>query len=206
MPTFDVVTPADWEAARAKLRTLEAEEASAREAVNAARRQMPAVRVEKDYAFDGPDGRIGLAEMFEGRPQLIVYHFMFLPSWSAGCPYCSHIIDNVGHLAHLNALGTTFAAVSRAPQSKIGPFRDRMGWQIPWYSAVGTDFNDDFHATDERGALTVFLRRGDGIYHTYSAYDEEVDLHILDGTYVDLTPLGLPPSQPWPQHHDKYRA
>jgi predicted dithiol-disulfide oxidoreductase (DUF899 family) len=205
MPTIDVVSAADWAAARAKLRTLETQEASARQAVNAARRRMPAVRVDKQYAFDGPAGRVTLADLFEGRPQLIVYHFMFLPGWSAGCPYCSHIIDSVGHLAHPNALGTTLAAVSRAPQSKIGPFRDRMGWQIPWYSAVGTDFNDDFQATDERGALTVFLRDQDAIYHTYSAHDEEIDLHILDSTYLDLTPLGLPPGQPWPQHHDRYR-
>ena len=131
MPTFDVVSPADWTEARARLRTLETEEASAREAVNAARRRMPAVRVEKAYAFDGPAGRVGLADLFEDRPQLVVYHFMFLPSWSAGCPYCSHVIDNVGHPAHMNALGTTFVAVSRAPQSKIGPFRERMGWPIP---------------------------------------------------------------------------
>jgi len=206
MPTFDVVSPADWEAARATLRTLEAEEASARQAVNAARRRMPAVQVDKAYAFDGPAGRVGLIDLFEGRPQLIVYHFMFLPSWSAGCPYCSHVIDSIGHPAHLNALGTTFAAVSRAPQAKIGPFRARMGWQIPWYSAVGTDFNEDFHATDERGALTVFLRDGAAVYHTYSAYDDEIDLHILDSSYTALPPLGLPPGQPWPRPNANYRG
>jgi predicted dithiol-disulfide oxidoreductase (DUF899 family) len=205
MATLDVVSRDKWTAARDDLRALEAEEAEARSAVNAARRRMPAVRVEKDYQFDSPAGAVRLTDMFEGRPQLVVYHFMFQPQWDQGCPYCSHIIDNVGHLAHMNALGTTFAAVSSAPQAKIQPFRERMGWQLPWYSANSRDFNDDFHATDERGALTVFLREDDAVYHTYSAYDDEVDLHILDSSYLDLTPLGLSQAQPWPKHHDRYQ-
>lgn len=205
MTTFDVVTPDQWTAAREELRALEAEEARSREAVNAARRRLPAVRVQKDYVFDGPSGRVDLLAIFEERPQLVIYHFMFKPDWDQGCPYCSHVIDNVGHLAHVNALGTTFAAVSSAPQAKIQPFRDRMGWQLPWYSAVSGDFNADFHATDERGALTVFLRDGDAVYHTYSAYDDEIDLHMLDYSYLDLTPLGLSPGGPWPKHHDRYQ-
>jgi predicted dithiol-disulfide oxidoreductase (DUF899 family) len=203
MPTFDVVSPQQWAAARDELRAEEAREAEARAAVNEARRRMPAVRVEKDYEFDGPAGPATLPDLFEGRPQLLVYHFMFDPSWGQGCKYCSLIIDSVGHLAHLNALGTTFAAVSRAPQSKIQPFRQRMGWQLPWYSAPG-DFNADFDATDDRGALTVFLRDGDAVYRTYSAYDDEIDLHILDYSYLDLTPVGLAPGHEWPRHHDQY--
>ena len=204
MPTFEVVSPQQWEAARDDVRAREAEAAQARDAVNAARRQLPAVRVEKAYRFEGPSGPASLLDLFDGRRQLIVYHFMFAPSWAQGCPYCSHVIDNVPHLAHINALDTTFAAVSTAPQAKIQPFRERMGWQMPWYTAVGRDFYDDFRATEERGALNVFLRDGDAVYHTYSAYDDEVDLSMLDSSYLDLTPLGLPPAGPWPKHHDRY--
>jgi predicted dithiol-disulfide oxidoreductase (DUF899 family) len=186
------------------LRAQEAEVAKARDAVNAARRQLPAVMVDKDYQFEGPDGAASLLDLFNGRRQLIVYHFMFRSTWDQGCPMCSHIIDNVGHLAHFNALGTTFVAVSMAPQEKIQPFRARMGWQLPWYTAVSYDFYEDFHATEERGALTVFLRDGDAVYHTYSAYDGEVDLTMLTESYLDLTPLGLPPAGLWPKHHDRY--
>jgi predicted dithiol-disulfide oxidoreductase (DUF899 family) len=203
MPTFEVVSPQQWTAARDYLRTLEAEEASAREAVNAARRRMPAVRLTKEYILDGQDGPVSLAGAFEGRSQLVLYHFMFLPNWAEGCKYCSLIIDGVGHLAHMNALGTTFAAASRAPQSKIQPFRHRMGWQMPWYT-VDAEFNTDFGASDDRGALTVLLRDGDTVYRTYFAYDDEVDLHILDGSYLDLTPVGLAPGTEWPRHHDRY--
>jgi predicted dithiol-disulfide oxidoreductase (DUF899 family) len=206
MTTFDVVTPQQWAAARAELRAREIEEADARAAVNAARRQMPAMAVQKDYALDGPAGPASLADAFEGRPQLVMYHFMFDPSWSQGCPYCSQIIDSVGHLAHMNALGTTFAAVSRAPQAKIQPFRQRMGWQHPWYSDASGDFNRDFDATDDRGAISVFLRDGDTVYRTYSAYDDAIDLHLLDYSYLDLTPLGLAPGGPWPRHHDRYES
>jgi predicted dithiol-disulfide oxidoreductase (DUF899 family) len=203
MPAFDVVSPEQWTAARNKLRAQEADEAKARAEVNTARRSMPAVAVEKVYQFDGPQGPAALPDLFEGRPQLVVYHFMFDPSWSQGCKYCSQVIDGVGHLAHMNALGTTFAAVSRAPQAKIRPFRQRMGWQLPWYTA-GPEFNADFDATDDRGALTVFLRDGDTVYRTYSAYDDEVDLYLLDSSYLDLSPLGIAPGGEWPRHHDKY--
>jgi predicted dithiol-disulfide oxidoreductase (DUF899 family) len=204
MPTFDVVTAEQWEAARSDLRAQEAEAAKAHEAVNAARRKLPAVLVDKDYQFDGPAGRASLLDLFEGRKQLIVYHFMFQPGWDEGCPMCSHMMDNVGHLAHFNALGTTFAAVSMASQAKIRPFRARMGWQMPWYTSVSYDFYADFHATEERGALTVFLRDGDAVYHTYSAYDGEVDLTMLEESYLDLTQLGLPSAGLWPKHHDRY--
>jgi predicted dithiol-disulfide oxidoreductase (DUF899 family) len=204
MATFDVVTPDAWAAARAELRAREIEEAEARAAVNAARRRLPATAVEQEYVLDGPAGPVTLAGAFEGRPQLILYHFMFHPSWSQGCPYCSHVIDNIGHLAHMNALGTTFATVSRAPQAKIQPFRQRMGWQHPWYSDASGDFNRDFDATDDRGAINVFLRDGDAVYRTYTAYDDAIDLHLLDYSYLDLTPLGLAPGGPWPRHHDRY--
>jgi predicted dithiol-disulfide oxidoreductase (DUF899 family) len=206
MPTFEIVSPEQWEAALSDLRDQEAEAAKAREAVNAARRRLPAVLVQKDYQFDGPAGPASLLDLFEGREQLIVYHFMFRPNWAEGCPMCSHIIDNVGHLAHINALDTTFVAVSKAPQEKIQAFRERMGWQVPWYTAVSQDFYEDFRATEERGALNVFLRDGDAVYHTYWAYDGQVDLTMLEESYLDLTPLGMPPAAPWPKHHDRYGA
>ena len=206
MTSFEVVTPDQWAAARTELRAQEIEETKAREALNAVRRAMPATAVERDYVLDGPKGPASLADVFEGRPQLIVYHFMFRPDWSQGCPYCSHIIDNVGHLAHMNALGTTFAAVSSAPQAKIQPFRARMGWQHPWYTDSSGEFNRDFDATDERGAINVFLREGDTVYRTYTAYDDAIDLHLLDYSYLDLTPLGLAPGGQWPRHHDRYGA
>jgi predicted dithiol-disulfide oxidoreductase (DUF899 family) len=208
--TLQVVSPDQWAAARDELRVQEAEEAKARAALNDARRRLPAVKVEKDYAFEGPEGTVSLLEMFGGRRQLITYHFMFDPDWEQGCPYCSHIIDNVGHLAHLHALDTTFAIVSQAPISKIEPFRARMGWSIPWYSLAGNDFNYDFHSKaekSERGGLNVFLRDGESVLHTYSAYDGEIDLHMLDSSYVDLVSLGLSgyqEPQSWPRHHDKY--
>jgi predicted dithiol-disulfide oxidoreductase (DUF899 family) len=210
MTTLQVVSRDQWAAARDELRIQEAEEAKARAALNAARRRLPAVKVEKNYAFEGPERTVSLLEMFGGRRQLITYHFMFDPDWQQGCPYCSHIIDNVGHLAHLHALDTTFAIVSQAPISKIEPFRARMGWSIPWYSLAGNDFNYDFHSTaekSERGGLNVFLRDGESVLHTYSAYDDEIDLHMLDSSYVDLASLdlsGYHEPQSWPRHHDKY--
>jgi predicted dithiol-disulfide oxidoreductase (DUF899 family) len=208
--SVQIVSPGQWAAAIDELRVQEAEEAKARAALNAARRSLPAVRVEKSYAFEGPEGTVSLPEMFEGRRQLITYHFMFDPDWEQGCPYCSQIIDNVGHLAHLHALDTTFAIVSQAPIAKIEPFRTRMGWSIPWYSLAGNDFNYDFHSTSEkseRGGLNVFLRDGEHVLHTYSAYDGEIDLHMLDSSYVDLAPLelsGYQEPQSWPRHHDRY--
>lgn len=209
MTFVEVVTADEWRAARDAVREQEAAAARAREAANAARRSLPAVMVDKDYTFEGPAGKVSLLDLFEGRRQLIVYHFMFSPDWNQGCPYCSHLIDQVGHLAHLHALDTTFAVVSKAPSAKIEPFRQRMGWDLPWYSVGDNSFNEDFHGTAggvERGALTVLLRDGNHVYHTYSAFDDEVDLDMLDSSYVDLSPLGLPPAGPWPKYHDKYGA
>jgi predicted dithiol-disulfide oxidoreductase (DUF899 family) len=206
---IEVVSADQWKAARAAVREQEAAAVKARAAANAARRDLPAVMVDKEYVFEGPTGKVTLLEAFEGRRQLIVYHFMFQPSWDEGCPYCSHIIDQVGHPAHVHALDTTFAVVSTAPSAKIEPFRQRMGWDLPWYSVGDSGFSEDFHGPaggTERGALTVLLRDGERIYHTYSAFDDEIDLDMLDSTYVDLTPLGLSHAQPWPKHHDKYGA
>lgn len=205
--SFNVVSSAEWSAAREVLRAQEAKEATTRAAVNAARRRMPVIKLEKEYSFDSPEGDASLLDIFDGQRQLIVYHFMFDPTWDEGCRFCSHVIDNVGHLAHLRALDTSFAAISRAPLSKIERFKARMGWSIPWYSSHHTDFNDDFQATHEgweRGGMSVFLCDEEEIFHAYSAFDDEVDLQLLDSSYVDLAPLGLRTDRPWPLHHDSY--
>jgi len=151
----DVVSRADWLAARKELLVREKQATHARDELNAARRRLPMVLIDKDYVFEGPDGKKSLADLFEGRRQLVVYHFMFGPDWDAGCPSCSGFSDQVGKLEHLNATETTFAAVSRAPLAKITPFKQRMGWTFPWYSSYGSDFNYDFHVTLDESVAPV---------------------------------------------------
>ena len=193
-----IVSRVEWLAARKALLAKEKEFTRQRDRLNAERRQLPMVRVDKNYVFESPDGPARLLDLFEGRQQLIVYHFMFDPSWDSGCPSCSFLTDNVGDLAHLHARKTTLALVSRAPLKKIEAYRRRMGWTIPWYSSFGSAFNYDFHVTLdetvapveynytekavllERGesyftdgeshGLSAFLRDGDNVFHTYSAY------------------------------------
>jgi len=229
------------------------------DALAAERRRMPMVRVEKKYLFDGPaggsagrptkgpTGKMSLADLFEGRRQLIVYHFMFDPDepppgkaapWSEGCPGCSFLTDNLPHLSHLNARDTSLVLVSRARLPKIAAFQERMGWTAPWYSSFGSDFNYDFHVTiDESVApveynyqdkaskgelpgLSVFLRDGDGIYHTYSTYARGLEAMVTTYHMLDMTPLGRqeewedsPAGWPrtakamdWVRHHDKYEG
>jgi predicted dithiol-disulfide oxidoreductase (DUF899 family) len=226
-----VVPAGEWLTARQEL--LAAEEAAARAlaAATARRRALPAVRVAKDYVFEGPAGNASLLDLFEGRRQLIIQHFMFDPSWDEGCPYCSYQADSVGQLAHLHACDTTFAAVSRAPVSKIEPFRQRMGWPFPWYSSLGSDFNYDFHVTHdeqvtpieynfktkqelldagqdffarpgEKGGVSVFLRDGETVLHTYSSYGAATDLLCGTDLYLDLTPRGRQEAEL--RHHDRY--
>jgi predicted dithiol-disulfide oxidoreductase (DUF899 family) len=219
MPDPEVTTREQWLAARRELLARERELTRLRDEVNAARRRLPMVEITKDYAFDGPHGTVGLIDLFEGRTQLLIYHFMFEPDGDEGCPSCSFWIDNVGHLSHLHARDTSFAAVSRAPLAKLERYKQRMGWTIPWYSSYGSDFNYDFHVTldpsvapveynfkslaqleqenprwrgwsgEEVGA-SAFLRRDDRIFHTYSCYARGIDL--LNGTYnwLDLTARG----------------
>ena len=239
-----IVSRAEWLVARKALLAKEKDVSRERDALNAERRRLPMVRVDKDYVFEGPHGPARLIEMFEGRQQLIVYHFMFDPSWDAGCPSCSFLTDNIGHLAHLRARRTTLALVSLAPLGKIEAYRRRMGWTIPWYSSFGSDFNYDFHVsldeavapveynyTDKAALLTrgesyftegeshglsVFLRDGDGIYHTYSTYARGTDLLVGTYNYLDLTALGRQedweeprgrsdgPFMAWLRRHDEY--
>jgi predicted dithiol-disulfide oxidoreductase (DUF899 family) len=229
-----VVSSEQWREARVKLRDREIELLQARDAVAEARRALPAVLIEKDYVFDGPNGEARLVDMFEGRRQLIIYHFMFGPGWGQGCKHCSFIVDNIGHPAHLNSRDTTIALISRAPREEIAPFQERMGWILPWYSSNGSSFNYDFHTTldeavapveydfrdketllrdgepfyteGEQGGVSVFLRDGEDVLHTYSVYGDKME--FLNGTlnYLDLTPLGRQdaPGRPWLRHHDRY--
>src|SRR5207248_2504139 len=142
-----VVSSSEWQAACDALLAKEKEPTRARDALAAERRCLPRVLIDKDYAFDGPDGKTGLLDLFEGRRQLLLYHFMFGPNQDAGCDGCSMFVDQIGHLAHLHARGTSFALVSRAPLAKIAAHKQRMGWTIPWYSSFASDFNVDFAAS-----------------------------------------------------------
>lgn len=213
-----IVSRDAWLAARKQLLHREKELTRQRDMINAERRRLPMVRIEKDYAFDGPTGTVRLPDLFEGRRQLIVYHFMFDPDWEEGCPSCSFFVDTIGHLAHLHARGTTLALVSRAPLTRIEPFKQRMGWTIPWYSSFGSDFNYDFHVTlddqvqpveynytsraellqkgedwftqGELHGLSVFLHEGGDVFHTYSTYARGTDQLAGTYNYLDLTWLG----------------
>jgi predicted dithiol-disulfide oxidoreductase (DUF899 family) len=218
---------------RKELQAAEEEAVRALEQIASRRREMPAVKITKDYVLEGPDGKASLADLFEGRSQLIVQHFMFDPSWEEGCPVCSYQADNVGPLGHLHARDTTYAAVSRAPISKIEPFRHRMGWDFPWYSSHGSDFNYDFHVTNdervqpvqynfrtaqeladigeawaarpgEQGGVSVFLRDGDSVLHTWSGYGPVMSLLCGTDTLLDLTPLGRQDESVPLLHHDAY--
>jgi predicted dithiol-disulfide oxidoreductase (DUF899 family) len=217
----------EWLAARKELLDREKELTRARDALGAARRRLPMVRVEKDYTFVGPDGEVGFPALFEGRRQLIVYHFMFDPRWDAGCPGCTGFVGDLGDLSGLHERDTTFALVSRAPYAKLAAYRERRGWGVPWYSSHGSDFNYDFHVTfdesvappeynyrpmtipadeqpSEGHGLSVFFRLDDAVYHTYSSYARGVERLNDAYSLLDITPYGRqedwedsPPG--WPQ-------
>jgi predicted dithiol-disulfide oxidoreductase (DUF899 family) len=191
----DVVTREEWLGARQELLAREEAATRARDALNAQRRELPMVEIEKLYVFEGPDGKAELLDLFEGRSQLVVYHFMFGPDQDAGCPDCSAFLDQIGHLSHLRARGTEFAAVSRAPFTKLLPFKARMGWTMPWYSSATSDFNQDFGFASDEGSrdlpgLSCFLRDGDRVYHTYSTTGRGLDGVGSVNSLLDLTALG----------------
>lgn len=221
----------EWLAARKKLLAREKEWSRQRDALSAERRQMPMEEIRKEYVFQGPEGRRTLADLFEGKRQLLVYHFMFGPDDDEGCPACSFVADNfAGSLVHLAARDTAFAVVSRAPLDKIERFKKRMGWSFPWVSSSGSDFNYDFHVTldddhaeynyapvsaqpaerpheGEREGLSVFLRDGKRLFHTYSTYQRGIDPFLNTYNFLDLTPLGRQEEDGimrWLRHHDKY--
>lgn len=239
-----IVSRDEWRAARLELLAKEKEATRARDALNAERRKLPVVEIDKEYVFERTDGhRLSLRDLFDGRRQLIVYHFMFDPADDEGCSGCSHVADNVGHLAHLHARDTSLVFVSRAPAAKILAFRERMGWTMPWVSSFGSDFNYDFHVTAdesvapveynfrdaqtlrERGepyftkgeqhGLSVFVRDGERVFHSYSTYARGVDSILSTYQLLDLTPGGrmegwdgMPDlngkGKGWLRHHDRY--
>ncbi len=214
-----IVARDEWEAAREQLLVKEKEATRALDALAAERRRLPMVRIEKGYAFEGPGGRATLLDLFGGRSQLIVYHFMFGPG-DEPCTGCSSFTDNIGHLAHLHARDTSLVLVSRAPLAEIRAYQERMGWTVPWFSSYGSDFNSDFGVTTgegERFALSVFLRDGHGVYRTYVTSARGVDRLRMDFNLLDLTPFGRQEEwedspEGWPQtppyiwwrNHDEY--
>jgi predicted dithiol-disulfide oxidoreductase (DUF899 family) len=214
-----VVSRDEWLAARKDLLAREKELTRQRDAMSAERRRLPMVRIEKQYVFEGPDGKASLLDLFEGRRQLIVGHFMFDPSWEEGCPSCSAGADEIssGLLRHLHVRDTTFVYVSRAPLDKIEAYKASKGWTFPWYSSYGSDFNYDFHATldgsvapveynfrtmddqDEQSAevpgRSSFLREGDSVFHTYSVYAR--GLETVGGSYYFLDETALGRQEDW---------
>ncbi|MDP9189931.1 MAG: DUF899 domain-containing protein [Actinomycetota bacterium] len=214
-----IVSPLEWESAREELLVKEKELTRARDALAAERRRMPRMSVEKDYAFDGPDGQANLLDLFEGRRQLIVYRFFFEPGvagWpERGCRGCSFVADQVAHLAHLNERDTTLAFVSRAPQADIGRLKARMGWEIPWYG-ITDDFDGDF-GVDEWHATNAFFRDADQIFRTYVVDKRGDEAMGSTWSYLDLTALGRQeewedspegypqtPAYQWWNYHDQY--
>jgi predicted dithiol-disulfide oxidoreductase (DUF899 family) len=214
-PMPPVVSPAEWQAARDVLLIKEKAATRALDALAAERRRLPMVAFSTEHELEGPDGRVDVVGVFEGRRQLIVYHFMF-GAGEAPCDGCSSFTDNVGHLAHLHARDTTFALVSPAPFAEIAPFKRRMGWTVPWYSCHGSGFNAECGITTGFG-LSVFLRDGDRVFRSYFTTSRGVDRLRFDFNLLDLTPLGRqeewedsPPGWPqgpaytWWRLHDEY--
>jgi predicted dithiol-disulfide oxidoreductase (DUF899 family) len=218
-----IVNRDEWQLARDALMIKEKEATHARDALAAERRRLPMVRIDKKYLFDGPKGKISLIDLFEGRRQLLLYHFMFAPpvaGWpDAGCVGCSMVADQFGHMAHLHARDISLCMVSVAPLKNIEKFKKRMGWPYPWYSSEGTDFNVDFGLTTEKSenyGLSVFIQDDKDVYHTYFTRGRGVEgLNIW--TLLDLapfgrqedwedTPAGRPQSKPygWWHRHDEY--
>jgi predicted dithiol-disulfide oxidoreductase (DUF899 family) len=230
-----IVTPSEWLAARKELLAEEKRLTRQMDAVSAKRRALPWVKIEKNYQFDSRKGRVSLAELFAGRSQLVIQHFMLGPDWGEGCPSCSYMADHTdGMTLHLAARDTTFVAVSRAPLDEIERFRRRMGWNFTWVSSHPSDFNFDFGVSftpeqqargevgynygtqpmkaEELPGISAFIRDDAGeVFHTYSTYGRGVE--AMMGTYslLDLTALGrheegLSFPMAWVQHHDRYET
>jgi predicted dithiol-disulfide oxidoreductase (DUF899 family) len=223
----------EWLAARKALLAKEKEFTKARDQLSAARRALPWVKIDKPYTFDTASGKQSLADLFDGRGQLIIYHFMLGPGWKDGCPSCSFLADHFdGAVAHLAQRDVTLVVVSRAPLAEIEAYKKRMGWKFKWVSSYGDDFNHDFHVSftkeeTEKGAeynyaigkipseelpgLSAFIKDGGAVFHTYSSYAR--GLETLVGTYnfLDLAPKGrdedaLPWTMAWVRRHDEYEG
>jgi predicted dithiol-disulfide oxidoreductase (DUF899 family) len=184
------VSPAQWQAARDRLLIKEKEATRVRDALAAQRRRLPMVRVEKDYLFEGADKKASLVDLFDGRRQLIVYHFMWAKPGEPDqrCEGCTLFVDDIGHLAHLHARDTSLVLVSQAPVAGIERYKERMGWTVPWF-CTSDDFNSDFSVTTGFG-LNVFLRDGDDVFRTYFTTGRGVEALGSNWTFLDLTPLG----------------
>ena len=182
----EIVPAAQWQAAREKLLVQEKAATKTLDAVAAARRRMPMVEITKDYRFN--DGELSLLDLFDGRRQLIVYHFMMFAGDDHRCEGCSMLVDGLGHLAHLNARDTTLVLTAPAPLSQIEPYKARMGWDVPWVSAEPA-FSEDAGAGSGFG-VSVFLRDGDAVYRTYFTTDRGGDLINTTLRWLDLTPFG----------------
>jgi predicted dithiol-disulfide oxidoreductase (DUF899 family) len=212
-----IVSPEEWRAANAALREQEKAATRAGDALAAERRRQPMTEIPTDHAFDGPAGRVGLLDLFEGRRQLILYHFWF-PVDGEPCGGCSMFADQLGHPAHLHARDTTRALVSPAPQDRIAAYKARMGWAEPWYTTVGSAFQE-LRGTTEYFALDVYLRDGDRAFLSYETRSRGVEALGSVWTFLDRTPLGrqeewedTPPGRPqeppyqWWRRHDEYAA
>jgi predicted dithiol-disulfide oxidoreductase (DUF899 family) len=228
-----IVSQSEWMKARKDLLIKEKEFTILRDQFNQKRRDLPWVQVDKEYIFDGPNGKQNLLELFDGRSQLIVYHFMYDPNWNAGCPSCSFWADNFnGICIHLNQRDVTMIAVSRAPYNKIDAYKKRMGWKFKWVSSYNTDFNYDYHISftseelaknkafynyidhanpgTEREGVSIFYKNSSGrIFHTYSTYARGIDILNTAYNYLDLVPKGRDEAgyefpQYWVRRHDEY--
>lgn len=231
MARHTVVSRKDWLAARKALLAKEKKFTRLRDQLSKERRQLPWVKVDKDYVFDGPHGTETLSELFDGRSQLIVYHFMFGPDWDAGCKHCSFWADNFDRIiVHLNHRDVTMVAASRAPYRKLETYKKRMGWNFKWVSSGNTDFNFDYHVSftpeekaknkaffnykiqdpdsSDREGTSVFFKDAKGnVFHTYSTYARGIDMVNTAYHYLDLVPKGRDEGKSgpfWLCRHDEY--
>jgi predicted dithiol-disulfide oxidoreductase (DUF899 family) len=228
-----VVSREEWLSARRALLVKEKEFTRARDELCRLRRELPWEKIDKPYVFDASRRAVTLAELFEDRSQLVVYHFMFSPEWEEGCPHCSFWADNFNGIGvHLNHRDVTFAAISRAPLVKLEAFKKRMGWGFEWVSSLRNDFNYDLHVsftpedmesgnafynytrgnagkTDREGVSVFYKDKSGAVFHTYSAYARGIDILNCAYHYLDLVPKGrdedrLEFTQAWVRHHDRY--
>ena len=227
-----VVSQGEWLEARKALLAKEKEFTHRRDALSAARRDLPWVKVEKNYVFDGPAGKETLADLFGSKSQLLIYHFMLGPGWVQGCPSCSFLADHFdGANIHLAQRDVNLVVVSRAPLAEIGAYQKRMGWKFKWVSSYGNDFNRDFHVSftpeekasgkveynyemaefpsEEAPGLSAFIKQNGAVFHTYSSYARGLDILVGAYNFLDMAPKGrdedgLPWSMAWVRRHDEY--